>query len=49
MIQERERRLVLATCVGLAVMLAAGVSDFVIGSFWSRHALLRSAVRCCSG
>jgi hypothetical protein len=38
------RRLVLAACVGLALMLAAGASDFVIGSFWSRHALLTSLV-----
>jgi hypothetical protein len=44
MIEERERRLVLAACVGLALMLAAAASDFVIGSFWSRHALLTSLV-----
>jgi hypothetical protein len=44
MIQERERRLVLAACVGLALVLAAGASDFVVGSFWSRHALLTSLV-----
>jgi hypothetical protein len=44
MIQERERRLVLAACVGLALMVAAGVSDFVVGSFWLRHALLTSLV-----
>jgi hypothetical protein len=39
-----ERRLVLAACVGLALMLAAGASDLVIGSFWSRHAMLTSLV-----
>jgi rRNA maturation endonuclease Nob1 len=41
---SQERRLVLAACVGLALMLAAGVSDFVIGSFWSQHAMLTSLV-----
>jgi hypothetical protein len=40
----QERRLVLAACVGVALMLAAGASDFVVGSFWSRHALLTSLV-----
>lgn len=44
MIQQRERRLVLAACVGLGLVLAAGVSDFVVGSFWERHALLTSLV-----
>jgi hypothetical protein len=44
MIEERERRLVLAACVGLGLIVAAGVSDFVIGSFWSGHALLTSLV-----
>jgi hypothetical protein len=38
----KERRLVLAAGVGLALMLAAGISDFVVGSFWERHALLTS-------
>lgn len=44
MIEQRERRLVAAACLGLALTLAAGVSDFVVGSFWSRHALLTSLV-----
>jgi hypothetical protein len=44
MIQQRERRLVLAAGVGLGLVLAAGVSDFVVGSFWERHALLTSLV-----
>jgi hypothetical protein len=44
MIQDQERRLVLAACVGLALILAAGASDFVIGSFWARHALLTSLI-----
>jgi hypothetical protein len=38
----QQRRLVLAAAIGLALILAAGASDFVIGSFWSRHALLTS-------
>ncbi len=32
----------LAASVGFALVLAAGASDFVIGSFWARHALLTS-------
>jgi hypothetical protein len=39
---SQQHRLVLAASVGLALMLAASVSDFVIGSFWERHALLTS-------
>jgi hypothetical protein len=38
----RERRLVLAAGAGLALILAAGASDFFAGSFWERHALLGS-------
>ncbi len=38
----QERRLVLAASVGVALMLAAGASDFVVGSFWSHHSLLTS-------
>jgi hypothetical protein len=38
----RERRLLLAAGVGLMLVLAAGASDFVLGSFWERHALLTS-------
>jgi hypothetical protein len=40
----QQRRLVLAAAVGLALMLGAGASDFLVGSFWSRHALLTSLV-----
>ncbi len=40
----QERRLVLAACVGFALILAAGVSDFVLDSFWEHHALLTSLV-----
>ncbi len=44
MIRAQERRLLLAASVGLALVLGAGVSDFVVGSFWSRHAMLTSLV-----
>ncbi len=37
-----ERRLLLAAGVGLVLVFAAGASDFVLGSFWERHALLTS-------
>jgi hypothetical protein len=37
-----ERRLLLAAGAGLLLVLAAGASDFVLGSFWERHALLTS-------
>jgi predicted nucleic acid-binding protein len=43
MIKERlQRRLVIAAAIGLTLILAAGASDFVIGSFWQHHALLTS-------
>jgi hypothetical protein len=47
MIQARrllERRLVLASAVGLALILAAAGSDFVVRSFWERHGMLTSLV-----
>lgn len=37
-----ERRLVLVGVVGLALMVGAGVSDFLTGGFWERHAMLTS-------
>jgi hypothetical protein len=40
----KERRLLLAAGAGLVLLLAAGASDFVRGSFWERHALLSSLV-----
>ena len=40
----RDRRLLLAAGAGLALVIAAGSSDFVLGSFWERHALLASLV-----
>jgi hypothetical protein len=40
----RDRRLLLAATVGLTLILAAGVSDFLLGSFWERHGLLTSLV-----
>jgi hypothetical protein len=40
----QQRRLVLAAAIGVALIVAAGVSDFVIGSFWSRHSMLTSLV-----
>lgn len=40
----KDRRLLLAATVGLALILAAGVSDFVVGSFWQRHGMLTSLV-----
>lgn len=39
-----ERRLVLASAAGLALILAAAGSDFVVGSLWERHAMLTSLV-----
>ena len=39
-----QRRLILAAVLGLVLLLAAGASDFLIGSFWQRHALLTSLV-----
>jgi hypothetical protein len=38
------RRLLLAATVGLTLILAAGASDFLLGSFWARHGLLTSLV-----
>jgi hypothetical protein len=37
-----DRRLALTAAVGLALILAAAVSDFLVGSFWARHTLLTS-------
>lgn len=37
-----DRRLIIAASVGAALLAAAGVSDFVTGSFWERHAMLTS-------
>jgi len=39
-----DRRLQLAGALGLALILAAGASDFLLGSFWERHGLLTSLV-----
>jgi hypothetical protein len=39
-----ERRLILLGVTGVALMFAAGVSDFLTGGFWERHALLASLV-----
>jgi hypothetical protein len=39
-----ERRLVLLGSIGVAMTFAAGVSDFVTGGFWERHALFASLV-----
>lgn len=38
----KQRRLALTATIGLASMLAAAASDFVVGSFWERHSLLTS-------
>jgi len=38
----QQRRLVLAAIIGLALIVAAGASDFVVGSFWAHHSLLTS-------
>jgi hypothetical protein len=40
----KDRRLLLAATVGLALILAAGVSDLLVGSFWERHGMLTSLV-----
>ncbi|HEX7610170.1 MAG TPA: hypothetical protein VF380_05815 [Solirubrobacteraceae bacterium] len=37
-----DRRLALTAAAGLALILAAAVSDFITGSFWEHHALLAS-------
>jgi hypothetical protein len=39
-----ERRLALAAAIGIALVLAAAASDFVIGSFWAGHEMLTSLV-----
>jgi hypothetical protein len=39
---ESTRRLVIAALAGVGVLVLAGASDFVVGSFWSRHAMLTS-------
>ena len=39
-----ERRLIIVGMVGIVLVLGAGVSDFLTGSFWERHALLPSLV-----
>ncbi|MEA2215204.1 MAG: hypothetical protein QOK19_765 [Solirubrobacteraceae bacterium] len=39
---EPGRRLLLATCVGFGLIAAAAGSDFLLASFWARHALLTS-------
>jgi hypothetical protein len=39
---ESSRRLVLAASIGIVVIVLAGASDFVFGSFWSAHAMLTS-------
>ncbi len=40
----QRRRLALAATIGLALIVAAGVSDFLVGSFWERHGMLTSLV-----
>jgi hypothetical protein len=40
----KDRRLQLAAALGLVLVLAAGASDFVVGSFWERHGMLTSLV-----
>mgnify|MGYP001208127006 CR=1 FL=1 len=37
-----DRRVTIAAVAGGALIVAGGVSDFVTGSFWERHALLTS-------
>lgn len=39
-----DRRLLLSTCIGVGLILAAAISDFLISSFWTKHALLTSLV-----
>jgi hypothetical protein len=39
---KQERRLLIAAVVGLTLVLAAAVSDFLVSSFWEHHALLTS-------
>ncbi len=40
----RDRRWVIAAVVGVVLTLAAGISDFVTGSFWEHHGLFASLV-----
>jgi hypothetical protein len=39
-----DRRLQVAAAAGLALIVAAGASDFLLGSFWERHGMLTSLV-----
>jgi hypothetical protein len=39
-----ERRLTLAASLGMVLVIGAGVSDFLVASFWERHSLLTSLV-----
>jgi hypothetical protein len=39
-----DRRVILAGGIGIALIVAAAVSDFLTGTFWERHALLTSLV-----
>jgi hypothetical protein len=40
----KDRRLQVAAAVGFVLVLAAGASDLVVGSFWERHGMLTSLV-----
>jgi hypothetical protein len=39
---DPDRRLVIATWLGCALIAAAALSDFLVGSFWTRHSLITS-------
>jgi hypothetical protein len=39
-----DRRLQLAAAIGLALIAAAGASDFLLGAFWERHGMVTSLV-----
>jgi hypothetical protein len=39
-----DRRLLLASCIGAALILAAVASDLLVGSFWTDHSLVTSLV-----
>ena len=41
---ESSRRLVLAAGIGIALIALAAASDFLVGSFWSGHAMLTSLI-----
>jgi hypothetical protein len=41
---ESARRLAIAAGVGAVVIVLAGASDFVLGSFWSTHAMLSALI-----